>query len=41
MYIVNHYPELGTTEVVEINNPDNAELFVNANTVDFWETKPF
>jgi len=41
MYIVNHYPNLGATEVVEIQNPDNLELFINANTLDVWENNPF
>jgi len=41
MYIVNHYPNLGTTEVVEVQNPDNLELFINSNTLDVWENNPF
>jgi len=41
MYIINHYPNIYKTEIVEINNPENTELFINNYTIDVWETNPF
>lgn len=41
MYAIYHYPTLETSEIVEIHNPNNEELFITPFMIDFWETEPF
>jgi len=39
MFVKNYYPMQDITEVVEIHNPYNAELFVSPYNIGFYLTE--